>query len=103
MKKEFLKQRSSSAQPLNDIISHVLKAQNLEVPLNDKRAEEAWKNVAGTAFMKYTTSVRSDKGVLYLSLSSSIVRKELSMAKSFIIKNLNQHLGSNVVKDIIFR
>lgn len=101
MKKQIFK-RSGGAESLDDIISHLLKSQNLEAPLNDKRIEEAWTKVAGASFLKYTTSVRSRKGILHISLSSSIVRNELLMAKKFIIKNLNKELKGDIVKDIIF-
>ena len=102
MKRNF-KKRTSSTESITSIISNVLKNQNLEQPLNDKRIEEAWELTAGSAFVKYTTAVKSQRGVLYVSLSSSIVRNELLMAKTFIIKSLNKNLGSNIVKDVIFR
>ncbi len=101
MKKGFGK-RTSNSESLNDIISQVLKAQNLEAPLLDKQAEDAWHKVGGDAFKKFTTKVEARKGVLYLSLSSSVVRNELMMAKSLIIKNLNKELGTDVVKDVVF-
>lgn len=103
MKKNKLYNRTSHAESLNDIISNVLKVQNLETPLYEKRAEEAWAEVAGAPFMKYTTTVKAHKGILYVSLSSSVVRNELVMAKKFIIKRLNLHLGHEVITDIIFR
>lgn len=101
MKKQYNK-RTSNTESLDTIIGNVLKAQNLEEPYNNKRAEEAWKKVAGSAFLKYTTAVRAKKGILYLSLSSSIVRNELMMAKKFIIKNINEELRGDIIKDIVF-
>lgn len=102
MRKAFDK-RTSNTESLDEIIAQVLKAQNLEQPLNDKRAEEAWDKVGGSAFKKFTRKVEAKNGILYLSLSSSVVRNELMMAKQFIIKNLNKELGSDLVKDIVFR
>lgn len=103
MKSRKLNSRAQSTAPLGDIISQVLKVQNLEVPLLEKRAEEAWPVVAGAAFLKYTTSVLAKKGVLYISLSSSVVRNELMMAKKHIIKQINKEAGGEVISDIVFR
>lgn len=103
MKRNKLNSRTQSTAPLGDIISQVLRVQNLEAPLLEKRAEEAWSVVAGAAFLKYTTSVYANKGVLYISLSSSVVRNELMMAKKHIIKQINKECGGDVISDIIFR
>ncbi len=100
--KKNLNKRTGNMESLEDIIGHVLRAQSLEETFNDKRIEEAWSLVAGSAFMKHTTKVKARKGVLYLGLSSSIVRNELMMAKRHIISNLNKELKSDLVKNIIF-
>jgi hypothetical protein len=99
--KSDFKKRTSNTESISSIINNVLKTQNLQQPLNDKRAEDAWQEVAGAVFLKYTTSAKAQKGVLYIGLSSSIVRNELMMAKNFIIKNINKNIGKDVVKDII--
>ena len=102
-RKSFLDTRAQSVTSLNDVISQVLKAQNLEAPLLEKRAEEAWQVVAGAAFFKFTTAVVVKRGVLYISLSSSVVRNELMMAKKHIIKQINKEAGGDIISDIIFR
>lgn len=95
--------RTNNTESLKSIIENVLKEQNLVEPLNDKRAEDAWRKIAGSTFQKYTTAVQAKKGILYINLSSSVVRNELMMAKKFILKNLNEELDGEIVRDIIFR
>lgn len=102
MRNRFEK-RSSNFESLNEIISQVLKNQNLEKQLNDKDIIDAWKKIAGNAFLQYTSKAEAKNGILYLSLSSSVVRNELMMAKQFIIKKLNKELNSDIVKEIIFK
>ncbi|MCB9425664.1 MAG: DUF721 domain-containing protein [Flavobacteriales bacterium] len=46
-------------------------------------------------------TLKKDK--LFISLSSSIVRDQLSYGKSKIIAMLNEALGKEVVKEIILR
>lgn len=62
-----------------------------------------WGKILGSAVASYTTNIYFRNNVLYVHLSSSVLRAELIMIKEKIISNLNTHVGMDVVQDIIFR
>jgi len=71
--------------------------------LAESRAVTGWSSLLGSMISSYTTSIYLRNGVLYVSLSSSVLRSELLMAKDRLISKLNEHAGMYVVNDIIFR
>lgn len=71
--------------------------------LAESRVVSGWPTLMGKAINSYTTNLYMKNGVLYISLSSSVLRSELIMAKDVLIEKLNKMAGLPVVKDIIFR
>ncbi|MDH6354899.1 putative nucleic acid-binding Zn ribbon protein [Dysgonomonas sp. PH5-45] len=69
----------------------------------ESRVISGWHSLFGATVKSYTTNVYLRNGVLYVHLSSSVLRSELMMAKEKMIKTLNTHAGMDVVADIIFR
>ena len=51
----------------------------------------------------YTKSVTLRNEVLYVSLSSSVLREELSLGTSRIIQMLNEDLGREVIQKLVLR
>lgn len=71
--------------------------------LAESRVVTGWSKLLGRSIASYTTNIYLRQGILYVHLSSSVLRAELLMAKERLIHNLNQHAGMAVVNDIIFR
>ena len=69
----------------------------------DTRIERAWEVVLGPMVMKYTRNVYVRGHVLYVSLSSSVLRNELTLCRERLIKSLNEHVGATIIRDIIIR
>ncbi len=69
----------------------------------ESRAVTGWLKLLGSMISSYTTNIYLRNGVLYVSLSSSVLRSELMMAKDKLITKLNEHAGMPVVNDIVFR
>ena len=88
---------------LSDVIRQVLKTQHLDKPLNEKRLMDAWPLVLGTNIMQYTSDLNIKNKVLYVQLTSSVLRHDLFLSREEIRKSLNKQVGAEVIVDIIFR
>ncbi len=85
--------RNAENTSLGDVLKDFIQSNRLEKGLDKVNAKEAWDTVMGTAISKYTTDVKLDRDILYVQLSSSVLREELSYGKEKIIKLLNEELG----------
>ena len=87
------------AQKLSELLPQILADQQLDRRLDETQAAVLWKEIFGEAVARYTTQVY----VLYVSLSSAVLRNELLSCKKSLLHRLNEEMGRLVVKDIILR
>ena len=90
--------KKQDAQSIGEIIDRVLKEQNLDLKLDETRLIKAWNSLLGEQVASYTTKLYIQRGVLYVHLSSSVLRSELSM-----MDRLNKQVGHQIITNIIFR
>jgi len=81
----------------------VLRENHLDRPLNEKRLIESWSLVLGTNIMQYTSELVVKNRILYVTLTSSVLRHDLFMSREEIKKSLNDRVGVEVIVDIIFK
>ena len=65
--------------------------------------KNALKDVVGPAITKYTSNLYIKNQILYVHLTSSVLRQELMMGRDLLVKNLNKQVGAQVIVNIIFR
>ncbi|HIZ92138.1 MAG: hypothetical protein BHV76_07795 [Phocaeicola plebeius] len=95
--------KRNNTEQIGDVLRQFLRQQGLETPLNEYRLVDAWKDVVGPVIARYTTNLFIKNQVLYVSLSSSVIRQELMMGREMLIRNLNAQVGSQVIVNIVFR
>ena len=95
--------RKRNTEQLRDIIGQVLKQTKLDKPLDEKRLIDAWPIVLGANISQYTSSLSIKNKVLYVGLTSSVLRHDLYLSKEQILNSLNRQVGVDVIRDIIFR
>ncbi len=88
---------------MSDILSQVLKQNQLDERLYETKVVNSWPVVLGENIMKYTTNIYFSRKKLYVQLSSSVLRQELFLTREEIKNSLNKHVGADVVKEIIFQ
>ena len=89
--------------PLSEALNDFIKKNKLQHGIDKVNAREAWVKLMGNGVNNYTTAIELRNETLYVSLSSSVLREELSHGKSKILDMLNEELGKNLVKKIVLR
>lgn len=95
--------KRNDAQQIGDMIRRFFRQNGLESPLNEYRLVHAWNDVVGPVISRYTINLYIKNQILYVHLSSSVLREELMMGRDMLVRNLNQQVGAQVIVNIIFR
>ncbi len=88
---------------MGEALQEFIKTNKLEKGMDKVNAQEAWAKLMGNGVNNYTTGVEFRNDTLFVSLSSSVLREELSLGKSKIITMLNEELGKELIKKLVLR
>lgn len=95
--------RRSQTLNISEIISLLLKDQGLEEKLYENRLMNSWETVLGKTISKYTRSMYLKDRVLFVYLTSPVVKNEVMMIRDELVKRLNEKAGKNVIDKIVLR
>lgn len=95
--------RRGKAESIGDLVRQYLRQEGLETPLNETRMAAAWTEVMGQAIARYTGDAFVKNEVLYVHLKSPALRADLMMNREALVRRLNNHVGAQVIRDIVFR
>lgn len=95
--------RLSNESSVGDVLKQIIESNKLQAGMDGIDAREAWRKLMGNGVNTYTKNVVLKGSTLYVELSSSVLREELSHGKSKIVKLLNEELRRDVIKDVVLR
>ena len=95
--------RVSNEGSIGDVLKEFIEKNKLQAGMDKINVEEAWKSLMGNGVNSYTKEVVLKGTTLYVSLTSAVLREELSYGKQKIIKMINEELHKEVIKDVILR
>jgi len=96
--------RNFESKSLKNVIGNIIDSSNkLNSGLNNIKVQNLWREVMGNNVNSYTNEIVLKKDTLYVNLSSSVLRQELSFGKQKIVDLLNKELGKTVIKKIVLR
>src|ERR1035437_5780186 len=95
--------RRSKTISLAEALDDYIKEMNLGGKLSEVAVINSWEEIVGKAISSRTTKIFIRDHVLFVHLSSSVVRNELLMLREHLREKLNRKAGSEVIKDIVLR
>ena len=78
---------------MEKLVQDFLREMKLVPGVNKHRASEAWSAVSGAS--RYTLDVALEKGVLYVTLSSSVARNQLYFQRDVLLTKINEFLDND--------
>ena len=86
-----------------ELVRATCREEGLETPLNEFRLVQAWSKVLGPAVQSYTKEVKIYNQVLFVKVTSSVLRQELYMNRKSLVRKLNDYVKAQVITDIVLR
>jgi predicted nucleic acid-binding Zn ribbon protein len=95
--------RRSKTITIAEAVTDYIKEMNLGEKLSEAGVINSWEETVGKAISSRTTKIYIKDHVLYVHLSSSVVRNELFMLREVLREKLNQKAGTEAIKEIVLR
>jgi hypothetical protein len=95
--------RLNNESSIGDVLKEFIQSNKLQHGIDQISVKEAWVSLMGNGVNSYTKNVTLKGETLYVELSSSVLREELSHGKSKIITMINEELKREIVKSIVLR
>ncbi|MDT0687468.1 DUF721 domain-containing protein [Autumnicola psychrophila] len=98
-----MKKRNNENMSISEVLQEFVDHNKLQKGLDKVTVKDVWNQQMGPAIQKYTTAIKLEGSTLFVQLSSSVLREELSYGREKIIKILNKELGRELVKKLVLR
>lgn len=95
--------RKSNTQSISDVLKSYVQENKLDRKLTELDLIKSWESVMGKTVARYTGNVYIQNNTLFVETTSPIVRNELLMMKEEIRVRLNEVVGQELIKTIIFK
>lgn len=95
--------RRSKTISLAEALKDYIREMKLEGKLQEINIINSWEEIVGKSISSRTSRLYIKDQVLYIHLTSSVVRNELLMLREALKARLNEKAGSELIKDIVLK
>lgn len=93
--------KRKSAKPIGELLDSLFKSPDIATKIAEGSLPHIWREVVGEVVAAETRQVRFVRGVLYVHISSSIIRNELMMQREALVRAINNRLSTELVKSLV--
>jgi len=94
--------RARQPERIGRVLSRTLKGLKIDRRVKEETTILKWAEVVGERIAAQTKPLRVKDSILFVKVENASWRNELVFLKAKIIKELNQSVRANVIKDIVF-
>lgn len=95
--------KRSNTQNIREVVDQILDQLQIKQKLKEVEAISAWKEMMGKTVARHLKEVVIHRRVMFVKLTSSIVRAELNMMRSAMVKAVNDKVGASVIDDMVIK
>lgn len=95
--------RENNENTVGEILKGILQDNRLQTGVDEVVVRDAWRSLMGNGVNTYTRNIVLKNGILYVELTSAVLRAELSFGKDKIVKMINEELRRDVVQEVVLR
>ena len=88
---------------VSDILKDFLRENKLDIRLKERQIIESWEDLMGKTISRATKKIYIKETKLFVVVSSSVIRNELHMLKTDIVKKLNERAGEDIITELVLR
>jgi len=94
--------KKSEAKPIKEAIQSLFKSYQIDRKFNYATIINNWQNLMGNTIASRTGKIFIKDQKLYVEIQSAPLKSDMRFSKQKIINILNEHIGKEVIKDVIF-
>ena len=95
--------RKSQTQIIKDVIRDCLSEMHIDRKLKEVELVAQWESLMGKTVANRTSQIYIRDRVLYLRITSPVLKSELLMMRQVIIDKLNENAGQKLIEQIVIR
>ncbi len=95
--------RRSNTQSLSDLLKDFVSESDFGRKLKEVDIVQSWENLLGKTVARYTRNLSILNGILYVEITSPVVKNELFMMREEICRKINEKEGETIISKIIFK
>lgn len=87
---------------IDQVFYDLLRAYGISRKYEEHLLKKEWENVVGQTIARQTQSLVIDKDIMYVQLKAAALREELGYSKGKLKEALNNAVGKDILRDIVF-
>jgi predicted nucleic acid-binding Zn ribbon protein len=93
--------RRSNTRPIGEVLGEYVEAFKLKGKLNEIALIKSWPELVGENIARHTIDIKIQNKILYIKIQSSIIRQELMMIRTELVKRMNEKAGETVINEMV--